>query len=234
MKKTVETDKEEYKCEHCGRNFVRPSTLLKHLCEEKRRWDERERPANRIGYNAWLKFYQRIQPSRKKKDYKDFSASAYYRGFVKFGLYCADINAVNPGKFTDWLLDNGTPIDSWPTDTVYSKYLTEHLRGEDVMDAVHRSVETLLDISEAEHIQMGDVFRFVNVNKLCQKIATGKISPWIVYHSDTGIEFLSRLNEDHRGLIYEYINPEIWQVKFLRYPESVLQAKSIIKEIRGL
>jgi len=236
MKKTAETEanKEEYRCDHCGRSFVRPNTLLKHLCEEKRRWDERERPANRIAYNAWLKFYQQFQPSRKRKEYKDFIASAYYRGFVKFGIYCTEVSAVNPAKFADFLLKNNIALDNWPTDTIYSKYLTDHLRTEEVLDAVHRSVETLVDISEAESIRLGDVFRYVNANKLCHKIATGKISPWLVYHSDSGIQFLSTLNEDHRGLIYEYINPEIWQVKFLRYPESVKQAKDIIKEIPGL
>ena len=62
MKEKVETElSEEYRCEHCKRNFVRPANLLKHLCEQKRRWQDKDKPSNRIAYNAWLKFYKTIQ-----------------------------------------------------------------------------------------------------------------------------------------------------------------------------
>lgn len=228
------TANEEYKCEHCGREFARPSTLLTHLCEPKRRWQDRDRPANRIAFSAWLKFYQQCQPSRKKKEYKDFMKSAYYGGFVKFGGYCADIGVINPLAYVDWLLKEKTALDNWNSDKLYTKYLIAYLRDEDVMDAIKRSVNTMLDISENENIQLGDVFKFVNSNKLCHQIATGKISAWMLYQSQTGIEFLAGLNDDQRNLIYEYIDPERWQIKFKRDQESVSAAREVINGIVGL
>lgn len=236
MKKTAETkaDADEYRCEHCNRSFVRPSTLEKHMCEPKRRWDERDRPANRIAFAAWLRFYQQFQPGRKKREYRDFASSAYYGGFVRFGVYCVDVGVINPLRYTEWLIKDNAGLDNWNSDKIYTRYLIEHLRTEDVFDALHRSMETMMNLAEKENVQLCDVFRFVNSNRICHLITNGKISPWIVYQSDTGKQFLSQLTDDNVTLIHDYIDPERWQIKFLRDPESVKQAKSIIREIRGL
>jgi hypothetical protein len=236
MTKTVasDTSADEYKCEHCGRQFVRPSTMFKHLCEQKRRWDERDRPANRIAFNAWLKFYEKLQPNRKRKDYRDFSSSAYYNGFMKFGTYCVDISAIHPLMYVEWLLKDKQALDNWTSDKNYTRYLTEHLLHETVEDAMYRTVKTLTNIADTQNLELRDVFRFVNPNRICQQIINGKISPWILYHSNTGIEFLSNLGESNRALIWDYIQPEKWQIKFKRNPEMVSTAKLFIDEIRGI
>jgi hypothetical protein len=236
MKKKVETESvsEQYKCEHCGRSFIRPNTMLRHLCESKRRWDERDRPANRIAYSAWLKFYERFQPSKKRREYRDFIASAYYGGFIKFGSYCADVGVINPINYANWLLDNNSALDNWTSDQLYTRYLVEHLRSEDAMDAVHRSVANMLKLAEKENLQLGDVFKFANSNKICHLIISGKISPWVLYQSASGTEFLTRLNADNRGLIYDYIDPERWQIKFLRESDNVKQVVNVLEQIAGL
>lgn len=235
MKKKAETDpNSEYKCEHCNRVFARPNTMLKHVCEPKRRWDERERPANRIAFSAWLKFYQQLQPSKKRKEYTDFIKSAYYGGFVKYGIYCVDVGVINPLAYVDSLLKDKVALDNWNSDKQYTQYLIKYLRSENVYDAVKRSIETMLTISEQENVQLGDIFRYVNSNKICHKIINGKISPWLLYQSKTGIEFLTNINDDQRGLIFEYIDPERWQIKFLRDPEAIAVAKAVIDGVPGL
>ena len=103
-----------------------------------------------------------MQPSRKKREYKDFTESAYYLGFMRYGLYCVEAGVVNPLAYVDYLLKQNTPLDSWNSDKVYTKYLIFYLRDENPIDAIKRSVEYMLNIAEAEHIQLGDVFRYVN------------------------------------------------------------------------
>lgn len=234
MKKKVETKTSEYHCEHCRRDFIRPASFLKHLCEQKRRWMDKDKPQNRIAFFAWLKFYQQVQPSKKKREYRDFISSAYYVGFLKYGTYCVDIGVVSPDNYVDYLLKNNVPLDNWNSDRVYSVYLTLHLRSENGLDAVRRSIEYMLDLAESENIQLKDVFRSVNPNKICHYICSGKISPWVLYHSKTGPEFLSKLNDDQRGVIYEYIDPERWNIKFRRDSEETRTVNQVIESIEGL
>lgn len=234
MKQTAEIKTDEYHCEHCRRSFVKPSSFAKHVCEPKRRWMDRDRPANRIAFAAWLKFYQQAQPSKKRREYTDFSSSAYYLGFLRYGTYCADIGVVNPLNYVDYLLKEKVPLDNWNSDKIYTKYLIFYLRSENELDAVKRSVTHMLNIAEDENIQLRDVFRYVNSNKICHLICSGKISPWVLYQSKSGIDFLSKLNDDQRGLIFEYIDPERWTIKFKKDAAAVKNVETVLAEIEGL
>jgi hypothetical protein len=234
MKKIAETNSEELKCDHCNHTFVRAGSLLKHICEKKRRWLDRDKVTNRIAFNAWLKFYKSVQPSRKKLAYTDFSSSPYYIGFIKYGNYCVDVGVVNPIEYIDYLIGAQVALDNWTSDKVYSKYLISYLRSENELDAVRRSIENMMKIAESESIELRDVFRYASSNKICHLICSGKISPWILYQCKTGQEFLSKLNDDQRGVIYEYIDPERWTIKFTRAKEEVKMVGEIISEIGGL
>ncbi len=203
----------KFSCEFCKREFVRESTVLKHICEYKHRWLEKDKQGNRIGYQAFVQFYKKNSAAKKERSYEEFIKSSYYTAFVKLGSYCVEINAINISRFLDWLVSNQIKIDTWTSDTVYTKYLIEYLRTEDPYDAVNRSVKYTMDMAEEQKIQIHDIFRFGNVNKICYSITTGKISPWMLYQSDSGKEFLSKLNETQVKLIVDYINPELWAIK---------------------
>lgn len=229
MNENVATD--QFRCEHCNKTFIKPGTLLSHLCEPKRRWMEKDKPSNRIAFAAWTKFYQQYQPRSKKKEYRDFTASPYYGGFVKFGTYCADVNVVNPLMLADWLLKEKISLDNWASDRHYDRYLVEYMRLEDGMDAVKRSIETLLRFSEEDNLQLGDVLKFTNANKICHKVVSGKISPWVLYNSSSGREFLSSLNAGQMEMIFEYINPDIWNIKFMRDKEAASEVRNLLSQV---
>ncbi len=229
MKEIAEIDTPmKFGCEFCKREFARESTVLKHICEYKHRWIERDKQGNRIGFQAWLQFYQKNSASKKNKTYEEFIKSAYYTAFVKFGSYCVNINAINISRFADWLLKNQIKIDGWCSDTVYTKYLIEYLRHEDALDAIHRSVETTISMAVDAGIKPNHLLSYGNTNKICYAIATGKISPWMLYQSDSGVKFLETLNPDHARMIMDYINPEQWALKFHREPENVRTVKEIL------
>lgn len=225
-KENAETVK--YSCEFCNSKFVRESTLFTHVCERKRRWHNKDLLGNRLGFQSWVQFFKKNFPSKKELSYTEFIKSPYYSAFVKFGTYCSDINAINIPRFTDWLIKNQTPIDFWPTDSIYTKYLIEHLRNEDPLDAIHRSVETTINLATIETIQPKDVLRYGNGNRICQQIANGKLSPWMLYQSQSGVEFLDTLNDTQIKMIIDYINPELWKIKFNREPENVRTVKEIL------
>lgn len=220
----------KYSCEFCKREFVRESTVLKHICEYKHRWLEKDRQANRIGFQAFIQFYKKNSAAKKERTYEEFIKSAYYTAFVKFGMYCVSINAINIPRFLDWLIKNQIKIDTWNSDSVYTKFLIEYLRTEDPMDAMTRSVNTTMEMAEEQHVQINDVFRYGNKNKICHAITNGKISPWMLYHSDSGKQLLDSLDETQVRIVIDYINPELWAIKFKRNVDQVEQVKALLKK----
>jgi len=219
----MEMDK--FHCEFCKKDFIREQTLVKHLCEPKRRYNDKDKKGNRIGFSAFAQFYQKH--SKKKKELQDFIKSSYYSAFVKFGNYCVEAQVINIPRYIDWLLESNISIDKWNKDTNYTKFLISYLKTEDPLDAIARSIETCVMLAEQDNIQTKDVLKYSNRNKICFMITKGKISPWMLYQSKTGMLFLEDLDTTQQKMIYDYINPEQWAIKFTK-------SKTIITEIKEL
>ena len=128
------------------------------------------------------------------------------------------------------MLDNKISVDNWTSDQVYNRYLIYYLREEDPLDAIARSIETTIKLAEPENIKANDYLRFGSKNRICYQITLGKISPWMLFQSVSGIEFIESLDEGLQRMIFDYINPEQWALKFLRNKDSVKQVKDLLKE----
>lgn len=227
-KKTEETKATKYSCEFCKREFVKERTLVSHLCEYKQRWLSKDNQGNRIGFQTFLQFFKKHSASKKLKTYEEFIKSPYYMAFVKFGNYVTEINCISVPRYCDWLLKENIKLDNWCQDTNYNRFLIDHLKIEDPFDAIHRSVEFCIELAQNDNIQTNDVLRYSNPNRICYAITTGKISPWMLYCSDSGTKFLETLNPDHVTMIIDYINPEQWALKFHREPELTKQVKDLL------
>jgi hypothetical protein len=206
-----------------------------HLCEEKRRWQEEKETGVQFGLQAYLRFYELTQGSAKMKSYTDFVASPYYRAFVKFGRHMVGIRAVNPKTFIDYVIKENKKLDHWTHEKVYLEYLKQYMRKEAVQDALERALREMQDYAD-EHGEFkngfSDYFRFGNPNRVCHHIANGRVSPWIVFNCDTGVDFLDALNDDQIGLILPWIDPEYWQRKFKDYVADTEWVKQILVEAR--
>lgn len=222
------TETEKFQCRFCDKQFKRENSLETHSCERKRRFQAKDEPASRIAFQAWLDFYKNNVSYTKQKNYLDFIKSSYYNAFYKFGKYCVDVKCVQPIFYHKWLVDNKVRVDDWAKDTWYDKYLKEFLRQEDPYDALARSIENIVDYAEKAGVQVNDYFRYGNHNAICHHIVTGRISPWILYHSDSGLEFLDSINDGLKLNIIEYIDPEKWALIFHRNTETVAQIKEIL------
>jgi len=229
MKKTADI---EFGCEFCKRTFIRESTMLKHICEYKHRWVERDRRGNQIGFQSFVQFYKKHSAAKKDKTYEEFIKSSYYTAFIKFGNYCLEINALNVPRLVDYYLKNNIKIDSWTSDKHYTEYLIDYLKTENPLDAVQRSVESCLDLAQEENLQPNHYLRYGNRNKICRIITNGKISPWVLYHSEGGKKFLDELPEDLIKMIYDYINPVQWAIKFSKLEKDVQEVGSLLQELK--
>lgn len=219
----------ELTCGYCKKTFKRAESLVVHMCEPKRRRMDRSERGVELGFQSYLRFYEIAQAGKKVKTYDEFCESPYYRAFVKFGRYCVATKSVNPRQFTEWLLKNNKKIDNWASDKVYTEYLLDYLKVEAVDDALARSVEYSIDWSEKNSAPAHDCLRYGSTNVLCYAITAGRISPWVIYNSESGQKFLGELNSEQVAMIWPYIDSDVWQRRFADRPEDVEYAKQILK-----
>jgi hypothetical protein len=219
-----------YECRYCRKSFAKETSLAVHMCEPKRRFQEQNEAGVRMGFNAYLRFYEITQGSAKLKTFEDFATSPYYRAFVKFGRYCVNTRAVNPSRFTEWLLKNNKKIDHWARDTVYTEYLIGYLPVENVNDALARAMEYGIAWSEESGHPAEDCLRYGNANRAVHAVTAGRISPWIVYNCDSGQKFLSELDATQIAMVWPYIDSEIWMKKFSDYVADQEYVSDILKK----
>lgn len=201
-----------------------------HVCEPKRRYQEEKEVGVQLGLQAYLRFYELTQGSAKLKTFDDFARSPYYRAFVKFGRYCIDIRAVNPSRFVEWLLKQNKKIDHWCRDSIYTEYLTEYMQIEQATDALARAMEQAIAWSEETGNPDRDYLRYGNTNVLCYAITTGRVSAWVLYNCDSGIELLSNLNQEQIAMVWPWIDADFWQKKFADYAADTEYVKSLLKK----
>ena len=217
-----------YTCQYCRKDFVKESSLAVHSCEPRRRRQEQSERGVQLGLQAYLKFYQLTQGSAKLKTFDDFADSPYYRAFVKFGRYCVDIRVINPARFIEYVLKQNKKIDHWCRDSIYTEYLLDYLRVENVNDALARAMEFGITWQEQTSNPAHDCLRYGNSNAICYAITTGRISPWIIYNSESGQQFLSELSTEQIAMIWSYIDSDFWMKKFQDYPADQEYAKDIL------
>ena len=226
----MEQTQSKFVCEFCKKSFARESSILTHMCEPKRRRLEKSERGVQLGFQAFVKFYEILHTGKKVKTFDDFCDSPYYKAFVKFGRYCVEIRAINPARFMDWLLKQNKKIDRWCSDQIYTEYLQYYLLVEAVDDALARAVEYSIDWHEKTGHPAHDWLRYGNANSLCYAITTGRVSPWAIYNSESGQQFLANLDAGQVAMIWPYINSDQWQRRFADSAKDCEYAQDILKK----
>ena len=207
---------------------MKESSLAVHSCEPRRRRMERDEAGVRLGFQSYIKFYELTQGSAKLKTFDDFADSPYYRAFVKFGRHCVAIRAINPARFVEWVLKQNKKLDYWCKDTVYTEYLMDYLRVENVSDALARAMEFGIDWADTSGHPAEDCLRYGNSNTMTYAVSVGRISPWIIYNCESGQKFLGELDPTQIAMVWPYIDADVWQKKFKDYPADQEYAKEIL------
>jgi hypothetical protein len=209
---------------------MKEASLAVHSCEPRRRRQEKDEAGVRLGFQAYIKFYELTQGSAKLKTFDDFANSPYYKAFVKFGRYCVAIKAINPSRFTEWVLKQNKKLDHWAKDSVYTEYLQDYLRVENVNDALARAMEFGIDWSEIQGHPAEDCLRYGNGNAIAYAVSAGRISPWVIYNCESGQKFLSELDETQIAMVWPYIDADYWMRKFKDYPADQEYAKEMLSK----
>jgi len=217
-------------CKYCNKSFRKLSTMSAQLCEQKRRYQQQNETGVQLGLQAYLRFYELNQGSAKFKNYDDFATSPYYSAFVKFGQYLVQIRAIGIPQFIDWLLKNNKKLDNWTNDNLYDTFLYELLPKEHPDDAVSRSIIEMQRWADETGNPFNSLFSKCSANQICVMIKNGRISPWVLYNCDSGINFLASLNEDQVLQVFRFIDPSFWSRKLKDYTANTEFIKLILKD----
>ena len=216
-------------CKFCGKQFSRETTLAVHMCEKKRRYEQRNESGPRIGLSAYQQFYTSTAGG-KPKTMEDFMASNYYKAFVKFGWYVHQIRAVDPPQLVDWLLANKVKLDWWTKDRYYEKYMVEFMKKENPESAITRTIKELGRWADENDSEIDQFFTVASNNKIANMIANGRLSPWFLFNCDQGVAILEEFNEDQISLAFKWIDPNFWTSKFEKYAEDVIWIRELLGE----
>jgi hypothetical protein len=230
--KTHKKADKEFVCNYCERGFRKESTLLAHSCEPKRRAQQEKDAGVQLGLHAYLRFYEISQGSAKLKTYADFCKSPYYKAFIKFGRHMISIRVINTRGFIEHVIKNSKKIDYWCRDEVYQEFLSLHLRQENVKDALERSMNTMIEWAEENDSVFNHYFLYASTNRIVHHITTGRISSWVIFNSDSGVEMMEKLSAEQIEIIYPSIDPDFWKRKFVDYMGDTEWVKHILKEAK--
>lgn len=217
-------------CQHCGQGYSKESTLVTHICEQKRRFLAKDDKHVVLGYQTYVRFFQITQKAKHVKTYEDFTKSQYYNAFVKFGSFLSNVNPLYLDKYIDFVVTSGVKLDHWCREELYYKYVLELLKKEPVEVALQRSIKTMMDWADANNAQWNHYFKYVGLNSAVYAIKDGKISPWLVLNSTTGRAMLSKLSDEQLGILSDTLDPSFWARRFKTYPSELILAQQVIEE----
>lgn len=212
---------ETLSCKWCQGTFRSERTLATHLCVRKRRWADRDMTHVRLGFRVFQMFYDLTMSNSKTKTLEDFIQSSYYEGFVKFGRSCVRNEYLDPERFAEWLIQHGKKLSDWSKDSVYNEFLLDYVRREPGLRALERSIMYLATWSQESGTDWQDYFRVVSTPRAVYDIRAAKISPWILYLSESGAELLVRFSDEQIKLIDDLIDAKFWMKLFNENPEEV-------------
>jgi hypothetical protein len=219
-------------CQWCSKSFKSESTLAAHMCPRKRRWTDRNLTHVRLGYQAFNRFYDLSMKQSRPKSMEEFICSPYYNDFVKFGRACCENNYIDTAGFTDWLIEQSVKLNQWCKELVYKRYLLMYIKHELGLRALERSVEYLAEWSSETGDDWTHYFAQVSTPRAVHDIRSGRLSPWIVYLSDTGDQLLTRFSEEQWAMIGDLLDPEFWMPLFQSNPDTTKTVQQLCKEAK--
>jgi hypothetical protein len=216
-----------YICEYCGNSYSKESTLFAHSCEQKRRYLQKNEKHVILGYQTFVKFYQKSLNFKGIKTYEEFCKSPYYNAFVKFGSYLNNVKPLYMENYIEHIVTSGIKLDHWCRDEHYEKYVIDLIKKESVETALERSIETMTEWANDKQSVWNHYFSYASVNRIVWDIRDGKISPWLLLNCKTGTQALSSFNDEQLNLLINVLDPSHWALRFKRQPADV----ELVKEI---
>ena len=203
----------QFKCQYCEKIYSSERIMINHMCEQRRRFNQKELPHAQNGLQAYLAIFSAFYGKTHGKTEEDFRHSDYYLACVRWGRFVIDVNCLNKSKYLKWLLKCSVPIEDWTKDSTYESWLKEVVYQEDAWDAMERSIITMTKWGESSNLPYYDYFRSSNGARTIHDIRRGAITGWVIFCSESGRAWLNSVDASELDTIWDWINVPAWSVK---------------------
>ena len=217
-------------CQFCDKGYSSEKTLSSHMCIRKRRYTDKDSPGCKLGFRIFQRFYELTTNSKTPKTEMEFIKSKYYLDFVKFARYLIDLEPLACNLFVDFVLKNGVKMKDWEKSFVYESFLQEYTKKEPVEKALERTIIEMSAWADKTGNNYYDFFRQVNPVEATYMLRSARISPWVLYLSQSSRELLGKLNKEQGELIASVIDPNFWNKEFSSRLDDALFVKSVLEE----
>lgn len=222
--------KQKFVCGYCKKAYTNERTLSAHMCVKKRRYNDRDTVASRLGLELFRRFYELNTATKAPKRIEEFIDSKYYTSFIKLAKHIMDLRPVDQARFVDYVFQSGVKDRDWCKDKIYEAYILDLLQKEASNRALERSIKVMNEWAEATGNSYNEFFSKVNPQEATHMIKMGKISPWVLYLSDSADHLWNRLSEEQVEIICATVNPKIWKARFQKKAEDCNFVRSILQE----
>ncbi|VVC05086.1 Uncharacterised protein [uncultured archaeon] len=219
----------KFTCEFCENSFSRQKTLLFHLCEQKRRFQQKDELYARYGFYAFSMLQKnclRTLPCTEK----EFRTSEVYLALVKWGHFIQNIQCLDFKKYLQWLVGLKVPVDKWDKDEIYDCWIQAYVFQENVWASFQRSLETMTNWGEESNSPMEEYFLRAGNARILTDVQRGRITGWIIFLSETGKKWLQNLPNGDMKLVWNWINPERWKLELEKYPLEVKEIQLALEK----
>jgi len=91
-------------------------------------------------------------------------------------------------------------------------------------------MNTMITWAEDNQSVWNHYYIYANTNTIVHAITTGRISSWVIFNSASGVALLDKLTVEQIEIIYPYIDPDYWKIKFVDYFADTEWVKHMMKE----
>lgn len=224
---------ELYCCDLCNKTYKTERGLLNHKCRSRLRLQEYQTNYGRIAFICYDLFYKKLHFNSYKKNgvsLTNFINSEYYNGFIKIGKYIVDNKIPNYKNYVNFLINYNVKLEKWTSDEVYNAYVKTCNKTENPETAVEKSLKTMLQWANNTRKPWQNYFNEEDKTRILHCVKTGRISPWVLYNSETGKMFLSKLDSHDFNLVYDLMDPKYWNIKFKRQSDHTKAVCETLKQ----
>jgi len=227
--RVVSVKEEKIPCAFCKKKIT-AAEGVKHLCIQKKRWLDRDLPYVRIAFEVFSLFFK--INFRRDVNFDDFIQNSNHKFFVTFGKYIYDVNAVQPMGFARFVIEKGAglPIHKWPQDSVYETYVRQLTARESPDAAAERTILLMEQWAVESGEDWRDFFRLISPTLAVHWIRSGRLSPWLLYATQSGNDLLGRFSEEQLKLVEQYIDPALWKRRISMNRDAIQSLQAVLKE----
>jgi hypothetical protein len=208
------------KCEFCNKEFKREKSLDRHMCEKKRRWENKFTPEGQLAFELFSRFKKHYGFKSKKAPLEEFLTSSQYKAYETLAKFFIQLNPLDINEYFSHLVHSNAPFRKWISAENYNKWVRHKLLTEDADTAVTRSIETISSYATENKLELDQVYDNLTGNRLYLWLTSGRVSPWFIILSSKTDRLLEKLDSDMLTSTKDLLNPLVWRIKVQNSPTA--------------